>query len=99
MNASDSEVREQHHFHGCETCGNIWDHDPPGDEVSREEFNQMHFCRVCGSDRNCDIAAATREEAEELVTQGYITIGGKKYYAADPFYDMMDALINGKAHA
>lgn len=84
MDASKTEVREQHHFHACEACGNIWDHDPPGPEVSYRQFVKMHSCSNCGSDRNCDVAAANHAEAAELATHGYITVKGKRYYAEPP---------------
>jgi hypothetical protein len=91
----DPAVREVHHFHGCEACGNIWSHDPPSEDISREDFDKMHSCELCGSQENCDIAAASRDEAEEMVTKGYITIKGKRYYAADPYAKLLDKLMGG----
>lgn len=80
-------MREQHHFHSCIKCGNIWDHDPPGPEVSRAEFKRMHTCNLCHSSQHCDIAARDETEAEEFATHEYITEGGKRFYAPDPNLD------------
>lgn len=80
MTVIDRDVRERHHFHACRNCGNIWDHDPPGD-VSRAVFNAMHQCQLCGNEKNCDIAAQNHAEAAEFATRGYISIDGKLHYA------------------
>lgn len=66
-------VRDRHHFHSCGKCGFIWDHDPPGLDVSLSEFRKMHSCGLCGAQENCAIALEDASAAAEFAVHDRVT--------------------------
>lgn len=88
------EVRKKHHFHACPSCGYIWDHNP--DDIrgqGQEVFDKSHTCDKCGSARNCDIACASRDEAEEFAVHEYISVSGERYYTPNLEDDFLRQLL------
>lgn len=42
-------VTQRHHYHGCQACQHVWDHDPPARSATEDEVTAAHICPKCNA--------------------------------------------------